>query len=70
MSVKTKKEGIKNIWETNKVRITLQFYYALRIDKSTVYDKDGNWSLSLSVREDMAKRYYDGNWVELNIIAK
>ena len=68
--LKYEKEGIKNIWETNKVRITLQFYYALRIDKSTVYDKDGNWSLSLSVREDMAKRYYDGNWVELNIIAK
>lgn len=67
---KYEKEGIKNIWETNKVRITLQFYSASRIDKSSVYDENGDWSLALSVREDIAKRYYDGNWVELEIIAK
>ena len=68
--LKYEKEGIKNIWETNEVKIIVKFYNAMRLNKSSVYDENGNWSLSLSVREDIAKRYYDGNWVEVNIIAK
>lgn len=69
-NLKYEKEGTKNIWETNKVRVTLQFYNAWRMDKSSVYDENGDWSLNLAVREDMAKRYYDGNWVEVNILVK
>ena len=67
---KYEKEGIKNIWETNKVRVTLQFYHAWRMDKSSVYDENGNLIYSLAVREDIAKRDYDGNWVEVNILVK
>ena len=66
----TKKVGIKNIWETNKLKIILQSYSAIRKDKSSTYDENGEWSLYLSVREDIAKRYYNGNWVELNIVVK
>ena len=35
-----------------------------------VYDENGEWSLYLSIREDVAKRYYNGNWVELQISVK
>lgn len=69
-NLKYQKEGMKNMWETNKLIIILQSYEAIRKDKSSVNDENGQWSLSLSVREDVAKRYYNGNWVELNIIAK
>lgn len=68
--LKYKKVGIKNIWETNKLKIILQSYSAIRKDKSSTYDENGEWSLYLSVREDIAKRYYNGNWVELNIVVK
>lgn len=64
------KKGIKNIWETNKLKIILQSYDAIRKDKTSVYGENGQWSLYLYVREDVARRYYDGKWVELNIIAK
>lgn len=64
------KNGIKNIWETNKLKIILESYDAIREDKTSVYDENGQWSLYLSVREDVARRYYDGKWVELNITAK
>lgn len=69
-NLKYQKKGMKNIWETNKLKIILQSYDAIRKDKSSTYDENGQWSLSLSVREDVAKRYYNGNWVELDIIAK
>ena len=61
---------MKNIWETNKLKIILKSYNAIRTDKSSTYDENGQWSLYLSVREDNARIYYNGNWVELNIIAK
>ena len=63
-------QGIKNIWETDKVKIILQFYNSSRIDKGSIYDENGKWSPYLSAREDVARIYFDGNWVELNIIAK
>lgn len=69
-NLKYNKKGVKNIWETNKLKVILQSYVAIRVDQPSVYDENGEWSLSLSIREDMAKRYYNGNWVELNIIAK
>lgn len=69
-NLKYQKRGMNNIWETNKLKIILTSYNAIRTEQSSTYDENGNWSLYLSVREDVARRYYDGNWVELNIIAK
>lgn len=68
--LKYQKKGMKNIWETNKLIITLKSYDAIRTDKSSTYDENGQWSLYLSVREDNARIYFNGKWVELNIIAK
>ena len=68
--LKYRKEGLMNIWETNKIKIILMSYYNNRLDKASVYDENGNWSLARAVREDIAKRDYDGNWVELIIISK
>ena len=68
--LKYQKRGMKNIWETNKLKIILKSYNAIRTDKSSTYDENGQWSSYLSVREDVARRYYNGNWVELEIIAK
>ena len=69
-NLKYQKMGMKNIWETNKLKIILKSYDAIRTDKSSTYDENGQWQLYLAVREDIAKIYYNGNWVELNIIAK
>ena len=69
-NLKYQKRGMNNIWETNKLKIILTSYNAIRTEQSSIYDENGNWSSYLSVREDVARRYYDGNWVELNIIAK
>lgn len=69
-NLKYNKKGVKNIWETNKLKVILQSYVAIRVDQPSVYDENGEWSLSLSIREDMAKRYYNGNWVELQISVK
>lgn len=68
--LKYDKEGVKNIWETDGLRITLLSYDATRVNHSSVYDENGNWSVYLSIREDIAKRYYDGKWVELKIVVK
>jgi hypothetical protein len=69
-NLKYQKKGMKNIWETNKLKIILKSYNAIRIDKSSTYDENGQWSLYLSAREDVAKIYYNGNWVELIISVK
>lgn len=68
--LKYRKEGLMNIWETNKIKIILMSYYNNRLDKASVYDENGNWSLARAVQEDIVKRNYDGNWVELIIISK
>lgn len=67
--LKYEKEGVRNIWETDKLKITLLSYDNIRIDKPYVYNGN-NWSLYDSVREDVARLYFDGNWVELKIIVK
>lgn len=64
------KRGMKNIWETNTHKITLTSYNAMRTEQSSCYDENGNWSSYLSIREEVARMYYDGNWVEVNIIVK
>ena len=73
-----KKEGIKNIWETNKVRIILQFYNNLRIDKEPVIRPNeygyyyGEQAAALIARDFVrsAAEKHIGNWVEVNILAK
>ena len=67
--LKYEKEGVRNIWETDKLIITLLSYDNIRIDKSYAYNGN-NWSLYDSVREDVARLYFDGNWVELKIEVK
>ena len=67
--LKYEKEGVMNIWETDKLIITLLSYDNIRIDKSYAYNGN-NWSLYDSVREDVARLYFDGNWVELKIEVK
>lgn len=67
--LKYEKEGVRNIWETDKLIITLLSYDNIRTDKSYAYNGN-NWSLYDSVREDVARLYFDGNWVELKIAVK
>lgn len=63
------KKGMQNIWETNNIKIILKSYDNFRVDQPYV-DNGQNWSLYSSVREDVARMYYNGSWVTLNIIAK
>ena len=78
-SLKFRKEGIKNIWETNKVKIILQFYNNLRTDSDPVVwpGDDGIYNTGEEVGALVANSYksrrakkYIGNWVEVYILAK
>ena len=68
--LKYEKIGIKNIWETSKLRIVLQSYDAVRVNESSSSAGNGGFDLASAVREDIAKSYYDGKWVELAILVK
>ena len=63
--IKYSKEGLMNIWETNKIKITLSSY-GISPDYNYIYRNghDGyNWGAAHA-------KEIQGKWVELNIIAK
>ena len=66
-----KKEGIKNIWETNKTKIILESYRNTRI---YIPQEGSNYSsTALGTAEYMLNQFansYIGEWVQLKIIAK
>ncbi len=63
------KEGMQNIWETNQIKITLNFYLNKPIygqDESTGNDN----SLGRKVASYWERNTYGGEWVELKITIK
>ena len=57
-NLKFKKEGFKNIWETNKVKIILQFYNNLRTDSDpVVYPSNGRFYTGEGAGEAWASRW-------------
>ena len=63
------KEGMQNIWETNQIKITLNFYL-----NKPIYGQDestGNYnSLGRKVASYWERNTYGGEWVELKITIK
>lgn len=63
------KEGMQNIWETNKIRTTLSFY-----TNKPIYDESehvGNpYNYGAQIANDLVRKTYAGQWVKLQIVTK
>ena len=70
-TAKFRREGMANIWETNKIKIILKSYDNTLLDRYNVHkalEPDGWDPLGYLIRLDIESK--EGKWVELKIIAK